>query len=190
MAVAGLVERLRYARYLWVQVRQSRAKRTKDARFRLVPSVEIVKRHCPALALDAPVLSIGSRNEVELDVLAEAGFVNVTAIDLYAASRRIRRMDMHRLRFEDARFALVFASHVFEHAWDFAVVAREVLRVLRPGGYVFCAVPRAFSPSDHDRYCFDTPAELLEYFRPGRPDILYQEMRPAELRLLFQVNRP
>jgi SAM-dependent methyltransferase len=182
------VERIRYARYLWAQVRQSRAKRHKDARFRLVPFVGIVRARCPDLRADAPILCVGPRNEIELDVFNEAGFTNVTGIDLYVASSRVRRMDMHRLRFENGSFELIFASHVFEHAWDFGLVAREVVRVLKPGGYVFCAVPRSFEPNAHDRYCFDTPDELLSHFASGHPEILYAEAKPQELRLLFRLS--
>ncbi|OGK86662.1 MAG: hypothetical protein A2X36_05075 [Elusimicrobia bacterium GWA2_69_24] len=190
MAGSALVERIRYARYLWSQIRQTRAKRDKDARFRLVPFVELVRVRCADLAPDAPVLSIGARNEVELEVFAAAGFTNVTAIDLYSRSRRVRRMDMHRLRFPDASFGLVFASHAFEHAWDFPRVARECARVLRPGGYVFSATPRDFVPDAHDRYCFDRPEDLLAHFAPARPRVIHQEIREGELRLLFRLEAP
>jgi SAM-dependent methyltransferase len=189
MLVAGrLIQRVRYAQYLWAQVRQTRAKRHKDARFRLIPFVRVVKTYCSDLRPDASVLAIGPRNEIELDVLAEGGFTNVIGIDLYSRSSRVRRMDMHWLKFPDRSFDLVFASHVFEHAWDFGSVAREVMRVLKPAGYVFCAVPRAFEPDAHDRYRFDTSAGLLEYFVPGGPHILYEEVRPQELRLLFRLR--
>jgi SAM-dependent methyltransferase len=184
----GLGGRWHYLRFLADQVRQTHAKRAKDARFRLVPFVELVRRHCPDLGAAAAILSIGPRNAVELDVLAEAGFPNVTAIDLHSTSPRIRCMDMHRLAFADGMFDLVFASHVLEHAWDIGVVAREITRVLRPGGRVFCAVPRDFEPNWHDRYCFDTAADLLRHFAAASPTVCYEDVRPQELRLLFRVK--
>ncbi len=110
------------------------------------------------------MLCIGARNEVELDVFARESFRNVTAIDLWSASQRIRVCDMHALTFPDNAFALVFASHVFEHAWDFPRVAAECVRVLRPGGYLFCAVPTGFEPSEHDRYDFKDAKGLRAYF--------------------------
>jgi ubiquinone/menaquinone biosynthesis C-methylase UbiE len=98
-------------------------------------------------------------------------------------------MDMHRLKFPDATFDLAFGSHVFEHAWDLGRVADEVVRVLRPKAHVFCAVPRASEPNWHDRYCFDKPEEVIAYFAQAEPEVLYQEVRPQEIRLLFRVSR-
>lgn len=187
--LARLVQRWRYARYVHAQRRQTRAKRHKDASFRLVPFARLVREYCPDLVADSPVLSIGPRNEIELAVLsAEAGLHNITAIDLWSSSPRIRRGDMHAIPFPDRSFVLIFASHVFEHAWDFAQVARECLRVLRPGGYVFSATPRDFSPNDRERYHFESAADLLAYFAAGGPRVLYEETLPVELRLLFQVG--
>jgi SAM-dependent methyltransferase len=184
-----LLEAWRYRRYLAVQRRQTRAKRAKDASFRLVPFARLVREHCRELDESSPVLSIGPRNEVELDVLRREGrFERVTAIDLWSASPRIRRADMHAMPFADHAFSLIFASHVFEHAWDFARVARECLRVLRPGGYVFSATPRGFAPNEHDRYCFDSAAELLRWFEAGRPVIVYEHVRPVELQVLFRAG--
>jgi SAM-dependent methyltransferase len=182
-----LGDRLRYWRYRRAQVRQSRAKRAKDASFRLVPFVDLIRRACPDLAPAAPVLSIGARNEIELDVLARAGFTNVTAIDLWSTSPRIRVGDMHGLTFDSGAFALIFASHVFEHAWDFSRVAAECVRVLRPGGYLFCAVPIGFEPSEHDRYDFKDANGLLTYFAPWRLSLIAERhFRPGELSLLMR----
>jgi SAM-dependent methyltransferase len=187
----SLIGAWRYRRYLTVQRRQTRAKRAKNASFRLVPFARLVREHCPDLEPSAPVLSIGPRNEVELDALErDGGFTNVTAIDVWSGSPRIRRADMHALPFADASFSLIFASHVFEHAWDFARVASECIRVLRPSGYVFCATPRGFEPDAHDRYCFDKADNLLGYFAPARPEVVYEHVRPTELQLLFRLRGP
>ena len=179
----------RYRRYVAVQRRQTRAKRHKDASFRLVPFARLVRERCPDLDAGSPVLSIGPRNDVELYVLRrEGGFENVTAIDLWSGSPRIRRADMHAMPFADGAFALIFASHVFEHAWDFARVANECMRVLGPRGYVFCATPRNFEPDAHDRYCFDAADDVLRYFAAARPELLYEQRRPLDLQLLFRLG--
>ena len=186
--LARLRERLRYRRYLRAQIRQSRAKQAKDASFRLIPFAELIRRACPDLGAESPVLCIGARNEVELDVFARQGFRNVTAIDLWSASPRIRVCDMHDLTFSDHAFALVFASHVFEHAWDFPRVAAECVRVLQPGGYLFCAVPTGFEPSGHDRYDFKDAKGLLAYFDRGRVALVEEHhLRPGELSLLLRL---
>lgn len=187
--LARLSAWLRFRRYLRAQVRQSRAKRAKDASFRLGPFVELIQRACPDLGPEAPVLCIGARNEVELDVLARGGFPNVTAIDVWSSSPRIQVCDMHRLTFSDDAFALLFASHVFEHAWDFPRVASECVRVLRPGGYLFCAVPTGFEPSEHDRYDFKDAKGLLAYFERWSVGVVEEaHLRPGELSLLLRLE--
>ena len=184
-----LVGAWRYSRYLRAQRRQSRAKRHKDASFRLVPFVQIVRQHCADLGPRSAVLSIGPRNRVELDILKSAGFANVTAIDVWSGAPGIIRCDMHAMTFPDSSFDLVFASHVFEHAYDFGRVASECVRVLKPGGYVFCAVPLGFEPNDHDPISFDSPKAILEYFARAEPQVVYEEVRESELRLLFRTSK-
>lgn len=186
-ALRRLSEGVQYAAYLLAQVRQTRAKRHKDASFRLKPFVALVRDRCPELRPSSEVLSLGPRNEIELDILADAGLGRVTGLDLWPASSRIRRGDMHRLPFEDASFDLVFASHVFEHAFDFPRVADECRRVLRPGGVVFCAVPTGFEPTAHDRTVFRTPEEIVAHFAAGRPTVLHRVARPGELIVLFRL---
>ena len=166
-----------------------RAKRAKDASFRLVPFVELIRTRCPELGTDAAILCIGARNEVELEVFGRAGFRNVTAIDLWSDSPRIRVCDMHALRFPARSFDLVFASHAFEHAWDFPKVAAECARVLRPGGYVFAAVPTGFEVSEHDRYDFKDAAGLLAYFERLSARLVDEwRLRPGELSVLLRLG--
>jgi len=185
--LARLRHRWEYARYRWAQVRQTRAKRHKDASFRLRPFAALVRAHCPELGAASEVLSLGPRNDVELHILEEAGLGQVTGLDLWTSTSRILRGDMHRMPFGDRRFDLIFASHVFEHAFDFSRVAAECLRVLRPGGALFCAVPTGFEPNDHDRTVFRTPEEIVAHFAAGRPAVLHRAARATELVVLFRL---
>lgn len=191
LAAGSLLGRLRrrwhYARYCWAQVRQTRAKRAKDASFRLRPFAELVRELCPELGPASDVLSLGPRNDIEIRILEETGLGRVTGLDLWPSSPRIRRGDMHRLPFADASFDLVFASHVFEHAFDFPQVAAECRRVLRPGGAVFCAVPTGFAPNEHDRTVFGAPHEIVDHFGRATPTVLHQAARPNELVVLFRL---
>jgi SAM-dependent methyltransferase len=45
----------------------------------------------------------------------------------------------------DAKVDLIFSNHAFEHFADLASVMRAVTRVLKPGGYIFTAVPTYYS---------------------------------------------
>lgn len=183
-----LRERWAYARYRLAQIKQTRAKRHKDASFRLRPFAALVRERCPDLGPASHVLSLGPRNEVELRILEELGLGQVTGLDLWPSSRRIRRGDMHAMPFPDGAFDLVFASHVFEHAYDFDTVAAECLRVLRRPGLVFAAVPTNFTPNEHDRTLFRSPADLVGAFRAGRPEVLHAAETPRELAVLFRVE--
>jgi SAM-dependent methyltransferase len=183
-----LRERWAYARYRLAQIRQTRAKRHKDASFRLRPFAALVRERCPELGPGSQVLSLGPRNEVELGILEELGLGQVAGLDLWPASQRIRRGDMHRMPFPDGAFDLVFASHVFEHAYDFGLVAGEVLRVLRRPGLVFAAVPANFTPNEHDRTLFRSVEDLVAPFGAGRPRILHAAEGARELTVLLRLE--
>lgn len=184
----ALRERWEYARYRLAQIRQTRAKRHKDASFRIRPFATLVRERCPHLGHASHVLSLGPRNDIEIQILESLGLGRVTGLDLWPASRRIRRGDMHKMPFPDEQFDLVFASHVFEHAYDFGTVAAECLRVLRRPGLVFAAVPTNFTPNDHDRTLFRSAEDLVARFRPARPEVLYASENGRELVVLFRLD--
>lgn len=51
-------------------------------------------------------------------------------------SVRFRRGDVYRLPYSDAEFDLVIAWHLYQHLHAPAQATEEILRVLRPGGFV------------------------------------------------------
>lgn len=53
------------------------------------------------------------------------------------------QMDIQSLRFPDATFDVVICNHVLEHVADDARAMREILRVLKPGGFAILQVPIA-----------------------------------------------
>jgi SAM-dependent methyltransferase len=53
----------------------------------------------------------------------------------------IRRMDSHRIPFDDASFDFVVNNQVLEHVEDIDVVLAEMRRVLKPGGTVLSLFP-------------------------------------------------
>jgi SAM-dependent methyltransferase len=50
----------------------------------------------------------------------------------------------HKLSFKDNEFDFLYASHVLEHFSNTIEVLKEWLRVVKPGGYVYFAVPDFF----------------------------------------------
>ena len=178
------MRQIRYGLYLWRQWRHAHPKRNKSA-FRVAPAILVIRADCPWLGRGARVLDLGPRTVQEVHTLEGAGW-HVDALDLFPTSKRIRRGDMHHLPYPDDHFDLVFASHVFEHAYDFAQVAAEVGRVLRPGGGVWVAVPTGFTPNGHDRIAFQDAKDVIAEFRAVNPEIVWTNSRPTELRLLFR----
>ena len=175
-----------YALYKWAQFRHAWPKRRKDATPRLAPAVEILARHC----LDVRTIAdIGPRNTVEVDLLEQAfPGATVDAIDLFPTSARIRKGDLHRLPIADGWADCAFLSHVFEHALDPDRATREIARVLRPGGYLWVAMPRNFRPSRHDRVVFDDRKEIVAAFEHAGPvDVLYDGSNEREWRLLLRL---
>jgi ubiquinone/menaquinone biosynthesis C-methylase UbiE len=119
-----------------------------------------------------------------------AGLSNVTGVDLWPTDSRIVRGDMHDLPFEDNEFDLVFASHVFEHSYDFAKVAEQCTRVLKTTGYLFAAIPINYEVGDADRVDFGTYENFAHHF-PTKPEMVI--CHPAvgstsELRMILKFN--
>ena len=73
--------------------------------------------------------------------------------------------DVQWLPFLDNSFDAVYSTSLFEHLRDPFTAAREITRVQRPGGVMWCDVPFAYpihgSPNDYFRY---TPDGLKSVF--------------------------
>jgi SAM-dependent methyltransferase len=61
------------------------------------------------------------------------------------------KADVHNLPFENSTFDVVFSAATFEHYYDPWKVAREVHRVLKPGG-LFCGLIAFLQPWHGDSY--------------------------------------
>jgi SAM-dependent methyltransferase len=132
------------------------------------------------------VLSLGCGTGVDVDLLAEAGF-DIVGIDCGNRSatwpRRVERERLclangKHLPFETASFDAVYCGCVFPHVGvegdsnrvrpDYATerlsIAREISRVLKPGGQVMASSPNRLFPIDifHGR----TPEQPLPRVNP------------------------
>ena len=173
--------------YWWAQVRQALAKCGKDATFRTAPFADLIIAST-ALPYHARILCVGARNATEPAVWRERGYDRVTAIDLLPGAGLIP-MDMHRLRFADDTFELVYASHCYEHAWDADLALAEATRVLRRTGWLFAAFPVAFTPSAHDRYDFRDHDGFLSHLPPAsRWSRLWTKETPTECAVLLRLE--
>lgn len=126
-------------------------------------------------------LDLGCGNGKTVSTLLDSGF-EVAGVDfsseavgscrsLFGDRAVFEESDISALPFPDGTFDYVTAVHVLEHIEDSGMpdAAREVARVLKPGGYLFV---RSFAPGD-----------LRE---PKRTDgILYIHRTPEELERFF-----
>lgn len=101
--------------------------------------------HVP-LDRSATVLEMGSGDGYQLGLLRQR-FARVFAIDPARRPSSACGFAFSRaesLPFPDGAFDLVFSCHVVEHLQDRARAMAEVVRVVRPRGYVVHAVPTQF----------------------------------------------
>lgn len=83
-------------------------------------------------------LSVGPRSEGELLLIAAHGFKwrNIKGVDLFSYTPRIDVADMHELPYSDSSFDIVFSGWTLGYSDDRARALSEMVRVLRPGGFV------------------------------------------------------
>jgi len=112
----------------------------------LVRPLSVVEELSP----DADVLVIGPRTEGELLALLAHGFQrsHLVAVDLITYSPWVDLGDMHDLTYPDGAFDAVVAGWVLAYSNDKARAAGEILRVVRPGGYV--AIGVEWSPRSNE----------------------------------------
>lgn len=183
--MAGLA--LRHPLYLLAQLRQAWAKRAKDATFRTAPFADLIIA-LTALPSHARILCVGARNALEPATWKTRGYDHVVAIDLLPCVGLIP-MDMHRLRFPDDHFSLVYASHCYEHAFDANLALAEATRVLKSGGWLFAAFPVHFRPSAHDRRDFRDHEGFLAHLPIGsRWTRLWTKETPTECAVLLRLE--
>ena len=174
--------------YYWAQLRQSFAKRGKDTAFRTAPFIDLILAST-ALPYQARILCVGPRNAGELAAWRRRGYQRLAGLDLLPIRDAAAHIgDMHHLPFANEWADVIYASHCFEHAYDFSVVAHEVLRVLKVGGWLFAAFPVHFTPTAHDRYDFGSVEGFLRWFDPARLTRLWHRETPTEVAVLARVE--
>jgi len=146
-------------------------------------------------------LVIGCRDSYEIDLLEKKGIKDVIGIDLFSMDKRIKVMDMHRMKFGNSMFDLVYCSHVLEHAFDYKGVLCEVVRVLKKNGFLFIEVPVNYKTNDadlHDYGCCDNLVRMLQDITKIEKFILKSDIKKGESsnytgtdisRLFIRINK-
>lgn len=164
--------------YYYAQVRQAQAKHDKPPRWEHIDrAIRLTD-----LPEGAEVLCVGARNAAEPLAFHARGY-RALGVDLLPHLHPAMRWgDFHHLPFRDARFSLLYSAHAYEHSRDIAVAAKEALRVLKPGGFLYAAFPVGFVPSPHDLVDFGSPEGFLRWF-PGLRRI-WSRQSPTEAAVL------
>jgi predicted SAM-dependent methyltransferase len=75
------------------------------------------------------------------------------------------KMDMHKMPFGENEYDIVFANHVLEHVENDHQCMKEVLRVLKPGGFAIMQVPIDYTRSKtYEDPSIVTPEEREKHF--------------------------
>ncbi|MFA6147229.1 MAG: class I SAM-dependent methyltransferase [bacterium] len=111
----------------------------------VLKTVDFIRSRLPK---DAPVLDIGTyASEVPCSLL-QAGYTDLTGIDLNPDLRSMPHADRIRYvignflksPFDDGAFRAVTAVSVIEHGFDGGKLLAEMARLIRPGGYFLASI--------------------------------------------------
>lgn len=135
-----------------------------------LPALQLFARHPRGLVLD---IGAGKRHEylpnvVNLEVVA------YESTDVLAVGEE--------LPFQDAVFDAVHSNAVLEHVKDPFACAREMMRVLRPGGELMCSVPFLQPYHGYPRHYYNMTHQGIFNLFPGMDVFgveVYEELRPV-----------
>jgi SAM-dependent methyltransferase len=113
---------------------------------------DFLEKSIPSMAKDAQVLDVGCGTGAWLKRLGGLGYRNLAGIDIDVGPPKLGEttlnqvdLDWEEFPFEDASFDLVTSIEVIEHLENTGVYLREVMRVLKPGGYFLLTTPNTQS---------------------------------------------
>jgi SAM-dependent methyltransferase len=173
--------------YIRQQRRRSKPGEYKSIRRRVDAALRWMTEQIPAAALlGKRGLDAGTRDGYALEAFRRLGIAEAGGIELvpetaaYAArrGRAVRQGDMRSLPDPDESWDLVTCIHCLEHCPEPARAVGELARLLRPGGWLFLAVPREPSGDSDPVHNWAFPdAECLRGLVLG-----VQQFDPATLR--------
>jgi SAM-dependent methyltransferase len=134
-----------------------------------LPALQLIEKHRHGLVLD---FGAGKRNSLLPNV------VNLEVV-AYESTDVVSVGEV--LPFEDGAFDAVHCNAVLEHVKDPFACAREIMRVLRPGGDLFCCVPFLQYYHGYPHHYFNMTHQGLAELFPGIQVLgieVYEELRP------------
>jgi SAM-dependent methyltransferase len=141
---------------------------------------------------DGQTLAIGCRFETELLYLMAYGFnpKGIRGLDMISYSPWIDLGNMHKMKYADSTFDTITMGWLISYSETPEVAAREIVRVIKPGGVVALAV--AYYPQEKlqevlekgtyvadPRTRIQTTEGLLKIFGSHVDQVYFQHMPPA-----------
>lgn len=112
-------------------------------------------------------------------LLHESDDINYLSGDLFMPNVMVK-LDLTDIDFPDNRFDIILCSHVLEHIPDDLRAMGEMLRVIKPGGFVIVIVP-LYGETTYEDASITTPEGRLEHF--GQDDHVRKYGSDIETRL-------
>jgi SAM-dependent methyltransferase len=110
--------------------------------------------------VEGPTYNLGAGARRIADDVINVDITDYDATDIVA--------DITNLSFEDNSAGRVICDQVLEHVLDPKAVAKEIYRILKPGGYAYISTPFMYpfhaSPSDYQRFTHEGLKVLLKDF--------------------------
>lgn len=144
--------------------------------------VAYLKARVPSV--DGPVLEVGSRDEGITSSFRDFYPGEYVGVDLQAGKGVDLVMDLSQSiePLREGHFALVICCSVLEHVKDPWAMARNIVKLLRPGGKVYVSVPWAWRfhdyPDDYWRFSWRGIEALFPTLTFGHPE--YSTTREGE----------
>jgi SAM-dependent methyltransferase len=134
-----------------------------------VPALQLIARHRDGLVLD---FGAGKRG---------AYLANVVNLEIVAYESTDVISVGERLPFKDGVFDAVHSNAVLEHVKDPFACAREIMRVLKPGGDLMCCVPFLQPYHGYPHHYYNMTHQGVRNLFPGLGVLgieVYEELRP------------
>jgi hypothetical protein len=161
-----------------------------DMRFALLPDAETTSANPYDPAARALIEDVTAQGGVVLDCGAGSrpmrtpGVINLEIVayrstDILSAGER--------LPFKDASFDAILSLAVLEHVRDPFACAREMLRVIKPGGKIMCSVPFLQPEHNFPGHFYNMTQTGLENLFAGKAELLSAEV-PLHGHPIFAVQ--
>lgn len=138
--------------YIKQQAKRSKPREYKNIRNRVVDAADWLGRqiNIPNGFTGLSVLDLGTRDGWLLDYLKGKGVEKACGVELVGSvanhakskNRHVIQGDMHCLPYDNEQFELVTSIHSLEHTLHPQLVFSEMVRVCKPGGWMYVVVPK------------------------------------------------